>query len=350
MDELRPERIAAAARVLGAELLERMAVEADAIAAALGREFGLVAWDREQLMGQAQVQQRDLVERRFRRHGGVPVRIVERRLQPLECLEPVWTHLRQGRKVRLSYEEGSCSAVIELARTMARRLGNVALSVTDRPHSQDEKDDEASAWPLVGVAPAQPRVALLEADADPELAAYVLARSCLRRSGADPRGIRRAFVVGSMPRLERHLHHIWVGARFGPAEDPGSFAGPLDEGTAGKFLEAQQRLRDDPDVEVLCPGGVLERSGDPGHYVAPALYKARWPGPTLSSLGPMLVLLTCGRDEAWQAFDAAAAEGAERMQVGAGPLGRSPDPTVRRIRGALLTERLPPGLPDPRPV
>lgn len=158
------------------------------------------------------------------------------------------------------------------------------------------------------------------------------------------------FVVGTMPRLERHLHNIWVGARFGPAEDPGSFAGPLDHPTAEKFLESQQRLMNEADVEVLCSGGVLERSGDPGHYVAPALYKARFPGPNLAPSGPVLVLLTCSRDEAWQAFDAAGSRGAERLQVGGGLLGREHDPTVRRIRGALLTERLPPGLPDPRPV
>jgi hypothetical protein len=229
-------------------------------------------------------------------------------------------------------------------------MGDVALSVTDRPLSPNEEDDEASAWPIVGVAPAQPRVALLEADADPELAAYVLARSCLRRSGADPRGVRRVFVVGNMPRLERHLYNIWVGARFGPAEDPGSFAGPLDEPTAARFLQSQERLTGDRDVEVLCPGGVLERSGDPGHYVAPALYKARFPGPTNVPSGPALVLLVCSRDEAWHAFDAAGTEGAERLQVGGGLPGRDHDPAIRRIRGALLTERLPPGLPDPRPV
>jgi hypothetical protein len=350
MDEPRPERIAAAARVLGAELLERMALQADSIAAALSRELGLVAWDREQLIGQAQAQQRALVERRFRRHGGAPVRVVERRQQPLECLGPVWTHLRQGRRVRLSYEQGSCSAVLELVRTMARRMGNVALSVADRPDSTDDEDEEASDWELVGVAPAQPRVALVEADADPELAAYVLARSCLRRSGADPRGIRRVFVVGNMARLERHLHNIWVGARFGPAEDPGSFAGPLDEATARKFLESQEGLVTEPNLEVLCPGGALERAGDPGHYVAPALCRAGFPGPAPAPAGPVLILVTCSRDEAWQAFDAAGARGAERLQVGGGQLGREHDLAIRRIRGALLTERLPPGLPHPRPV
>jgi hypothetical protein len=233
---------------------------------------------------------------------------------------------------------------------MARRLGDVALSVAERPHGLDDENDETSSWEVVGVAPAQPRVALLEADADPELAAYVLARSCLRRSGADPRGIRRVFVVGNMPRLERHLHNIWVGARFGPAEDPGSFAGPLDEGTAERFRKWQQRLVEEPDVEVLCPGGMLERSGDPGHYVAPALHKARFPGPALAPSGPVLVLLTCTREEAWQAFEAAGAEGAERLQIGGGLLGREHDAAIVRIRGALLTERLPPGLPDPRPV
>jgi len=229
-------------------------------------------------------------------------------------------------------------------------MGNEVLSVADRPHSPGDENDETSGWEIVGVAPAQPRVALLEADADPELAAYVLARSCLRRSGADPRGIRRAFVVGSMPRLERHLHNIWVGARFGPAEDPGSFAGPLDEGTVERFLEWQQRLAREPDVEVLCPGGVVERSGDPGHYVAPALHRARFPGPALALSGPSLVLLTCTRDDAWQAFEAARADGAERLLVGGGLLGRDHDPAIGTVRGALLTERLPPGLPDPRPV
>ena len=113
------ERLAAVARLLQSTLIESLALRADAICDELAHEkgLGLVAWDREHVIGQAQRQLFALRERRFGRPGGEGVRIMERRNQPLECLEPVWRHLRQGRRVRVEAEAGSCVQVMELLRS-----------------------------------------------------------------------------------------------------------------------------------------------------------------------------------------------------------------------------------------
>ena len=365
MDVPGAQRIAAAARALGPELRELVAIHADAIAGALARQHELVAWDREQLVGQLQTQLYGLSTERFRELGGTPVRVLERRRQPLESVELVWRHLRQGRRVRLEHEPGACTAAIDLLRNMSHALGSGVLTVAEHPWAGDpprpasgstsrmtraalDVSDDPLTWPLVGVYEPGPRIALVEAPADRELAAYVLARACLRRTGTDPRAVKRAYVVGTVDRLQRHLQRLWVGATMGPATDPDSFAGPVDEELRDAFLDSIARWERHDGVSVWSPGGVLERAGDSGIYLAPALFAAPWPVPDLPLEGPVLVVVRCTVDQARAAAENAARQSGHAIQIGGRP--RTYPGDVRVIRGALLVERLPPGLPEPRPV
>ena len=351
MNEPRPERIAAAARALGVELREQLALHADAIGGQLEHELSLVAWDRQQIIGQMQLRQWELREQRFRRYGGAPVRIIERRDQPLECLAPLWRVLRHGRRARLDHEVGAPAVLMSVVRTMARALGPGLLSVGEEPVQRGAPPPEGHEEG--GVAVARPRVALLDADVDEELAAYVLARSCLRRGGADPRAIRRAFLVGRSPRLERHLRRLWVGAHFGPASDPDVFAGPADAVTRDAFLEAHEAWAAHPDVEMLCEGGLLKQADPDRIHLAPAVCRTTMPAPDLPLAGPLLVLVEGEEAACSAAFGEAGARGEQRLVIAGGQRrgpARDEHGSFRRIRGALLVDRLPPGLPGPRPV
>lgn len=359
------QRIAAAARGLGPELSERLARYADALADALARQHELVAWDREQLVGQVQTRIFALRKQRVRELDGTPVRIVERRRQPLESIGEVWQALLQGRCVRLEHEPGACSAAIDLLRGMSHALGEGVLSIAEAPWAEApsqpdpestsemsgavlETGEDPSIWPVVGVLPPGPRVALIEAAADRELAAFVLARAALRRTGTDPRAVKRAYVMGAVDRFQRHLQRLWVGANMGPASDPESFAGPVDAATRDAFLDAHAAWQDHDGVRVWVGGGVLERTGDQGIYLAPAVFATDWPAPDLPMVGPMLVVIRCTPDQAMAAAERAARRSGHAIQVGGRP--RTYPGRIRVIRGALLVERLPPGLPEPRPV
>lgn len=348
--EASAEQIAAAARARGPELAERSRLEADVMADALARELELVAWDREQLVGQVQARVADLQLTRPLVREGPPVRVVERRLQPLEAIDVVWGWLRRGRRVRLEQEPGSCTAAAELLRGMAYRLPAGALEV-------HEGTGELSAGTVPGgVDPPQPRVAVIDADADRELAAYVLARTGLRRSGLDPRGVRLAYAAGELDLLERHMRRLWVGVRVGPADDPESFTGPVPSSLREPFLAAHAQWQAHPGVRTWCAGGALERTGDPSCYLAPALFCVSWPPPELPVVGPMVVVVACdgvlrlqeAARQAQQVSGEGAASGGQVVQIGGRP-GRIPG-RVRHVRGALLVERLPPGMPEPRPV
>ena len=344
----RPERIAASARALGAELLERLALDADAIAHTLATELALVPWDREQVVGDAQARQWALREVRFRGYGGAPVRVLERRSQPLESLEPVWAHLRRGRRVRVEFEPGVCSVVPALMRNLSRALGVGVLSVAEAPLDQ-AGDESYHDWPWVGVEPALSRVAMVDQDADAELAAYLLARSCLRRSGQDPRSVHVAWVAG-VETLERYLHRLWLGVRMGPVDDPASFAGPVGPDAVDDYLAALGRWEVHPGVRVVCPGGLLDRAGDGGHYLAPALFESSEALPELPVVGPMLVMVAADRAAGLRAFAQAGARGHDRMYFGTRTMDLDASERVRVIRGALLLDRLPPGMPKPRPI
>ncbi len=363
----RPERIAAAARALGSELRDLVTLYADAVGASLAEQFQMVAWDREQLIGQVQLRLDALRGRRFRELGDTNVRVIERAGQPLESLALVWKNLRQGRRVMLEWEQGSCSVVTELlgplGRVLESTVGAPVLHIASAPWRADEPEpsaskvafkvahenpDDPSLWPVIGVRRPGPRVAVVEASADRELSAYVLGRTSLRRSGMDPRGIKRAYVVDADDRFLRHLKRVWVGAVMGPARDPFSFSGPVTPEVREDFLEVHRAWEGHPEVEVLVAGGDLKRAGTSGCYLAPALFACDWPVPELPLAGPMMVVVRARIDQARAAAEAASREGGQAIVVGA--TGNHYSGDVRYIRGALLVERLPPGLPDPRPV
>lgn len=331
---------------------------------ALGQQLQLVAWDREQLLGQVQARIAELHGQRPSVREGPPVRVIERRLQPLEAIDVTWAWLRRGRRVRLELEPNACTAVAELLRGLAYRLPPGALEIHDGTSS-----GLPTGYAPGGVDAPKERVAVIDGDADRELAAYVLARTGLRRSGVDPRGVKRAFVVGDLDLLERHMRRLWVGIRVGPADDPESFMGPVPASLLEPYRAAHAQWQAHADVRTWCPGGVLERTGDPASYLAPALFCTRWPVPELPLVGPMVVVVACDgvlrlQEVARQAQGTSTGKtstthsglhalpsnptGAAVVQIGGRP-GRIPGP-VRHVRGALLVERLPPGMPEPRPV
>jgi hypothetical protein len=346
---IRPERLAAASRLLQNDLLEALALASDAIADDLAERLHMVAWDREEQIGAAQRRLIELREQRFPGHGGEPVRVRELVEQPLEALEPVWRMLRSGRSVHVESEAGACPAVFRIFTQLSELLGREVLAVSP----PGVFDHEHAAWTSIGVHPRSERVALVQADADRELAAYLLARASLRRTGFDPRVVHRVVVVGPAERLERNLRRLWVGARMGPVEDEQAFAGPVDESRAQRYLEVEAAWRASGDVQTLCPGGRLERP-DVGSfvYLAPALLRAdpeatrELPEP----FGPMLVLHHAADEARAEALvERLSAPDHARLRFGTKPRSVTLREDDRQIHGALLVERLPPGLPEPRP-
>ena len=346
MSEPSPEQLAAAARAGQDALLAALALRCDAIVEALGAAHGMVAWDCRRVIGRAQREVAALRDERLRSPlGGPPARVVERVGQPLECVALTWRLLRQGRRVRVEAEGGACRAGLEVLAALAPRLeGGLEI--------EGSEPGEGTSWAEVGVARAAARVAVVAEDGDRELAAYVLARTALRRSGADPRGVQRALVCGPQARLERHLQRLWVGARLGPPSDPEVFAGPASAALAAAHREALRRWVARPGVEVLCPGGEVEVAGEGGLYLAPALLRAPLTalGDEPALAGPMMVIHPCPSDHVSRALEILGAAPAEQLWIGAPPLGAREAEGRRYLGGALLVERVPPGLPDPRPV
>ena len=357
-DQLRPERLAAASRLLQTELFEAIALASDGIADDLAERLGMVAWEREEQIGLAQRRLLELRERRFHRYGGEPVRVRELREQPLEAFELAWRALRRGRRVHVESEATACPAVYRILREMAELLGE-GLTVS----APGELEHEHADWPLIGVRPRRDRVALIQADADRELAAYILARACLRRTGFDPRVVHRVIVVGPSDRLERNLRRLWVGARMGPVDDDRAFAGPVDEQRAAQFLVAEAAWRAREGVITIAPGGRLEQADAPGQlFLAPALLRSAtigddvWPSDEPPLVGPMLVIHPVApltgevaerRGEAL--LEHFAPRGHGHLRFGIKPRDVVLRREDRQIHGALLVERLAPGLPEPRP-
>ncbi len=346
---IRPERLAAASRLLQNDLLEALALASDAIADDLAERLHMVAWDREEQIGAAQRRLIALRELRFDSYGGEPVRVRELEAQPLEALELVWRALRTGRAVHAESEAAACPAMYRIFTQLSELLGRDALEVSE----PGVFDHEHADWPLLGVHPRRERVALVQADADRELAAYLLARACLRRTGFDPRVVHRVVVVGPAERLERNLRRLWVGARMGPVDDEQAFAGPVDESRAERFLEVEAAWRACAEVDSLCPGARLERPDSSPHvYLAPALVRA---DPEESSslpepFGPMLVLHPVADQARAEALlEQLSAPDHARLRFGIKPRNVVLREGDRQIHGALLVERLPPGLPEPRP-
>jgi len=356
------ERVAAAVRARHDELLELVALRAEAIASALRRELGLVAWDCQVVIGRAQLGLRRLVEggSSSAPRYGPAVRIIERARQPLECLPVVWGALLRGCQVWLGVEAGASTAAIEVLRTIDERLrGDGVEALTIAAGDVDAEAAEVASWPLVGVEPALSRLAVVSEDGDRELAAYVLARTCLRRSGDEPRTIHHALVCGPTHRLERYLQRLWVGVVIGPAEDPESFTGPVGAGLADAYLRALERWRDQPGVRVLLQGGRLERADDDGIFLAPALFRLPWPlpegcplpgDPELPVVGPMLLLYTAEARAIEEVSRALGFSASRQLWIAPPPRGGVVSYGPRYVQGALIVERMPPGLPEPRPA
>lgn len=344
---VRPERLAAAARALQRSLLELVALRADELAEALAEELGMVPWDREQLLGRVQRDLRALVERRFAKLGGDPVRVVERRRQPLECVAATWEQLRRGRKVAVEAEPGATTAGLTLLAEIAQTLGEEWLMVA-KPDA--ERSRTTAQWEERGVDVARTRVAYVQPDADPELAAYVIARACLRRTGFDPRAVHHVVVAGSRAPLERHLRRLWVGARMGSAADHSAFAGPVSEDQARRYEDDLAGLSGLASVETIVSGDRLEHPGAGGICLAPALFAVE--SASLDALdleGPILVLHDCGSEVGERELERLAPPGHGRIHIGKPPRHTTLGPDDRRYEGALLLERIPPGLPKPRP-
>lgn len=357
VDARSPEQIAAAARMLEGDLIEAVALRADELADDLAERLGMVAWEREEQIGMAQRRLLALREQRFSRYGGEPERVRELCEQPLEALELAWRALRRGRRVHVESEAGACPGATRILREMGEMLGGELLTVTPPGQLQHEHAD----WASTGVEPRRPRVALIQADADRELAAYVLARACLRRTGFDPRVVHRVIVVGPAERLERNLRRLWIGTQMGPVHDEHVFAGPVDADRAERFAAAEALWRA-REVVTISPGGRLQRSDAPGQcFLAPALFRAPTIGPEQpfpsdepELSGPLLVVYPLGTDMDAPArgealLDHFAANGEGRLRFGQQPRDLTLGPDDRQIHGALLVERLPPGLPEPRP-
>lgn len=360
--------IAAAARALGPILLEQIACSSDELADDLAARLGMVAWEREEQIGAAQrrlLELEDLGERELAR-SSEPCLVRELREQPFEALDLAWRALRRGRRVHVESEAGACPGVFRLLGELAERFPADAISLTP----PGVLEHEHSSWRRIGVEPRHGRVALVQADADRELAAYVLARACLRRTGFDPRVVHRVIVVGPSERLERNLRRLWVGARMGTVDDEHAFAGPVDADRAAQFRAAEHAWRAREGVVTLCPGGQLEHANrasadgrESGSFLAPALLRAPpvhddvLPEGEPSICGPMLIVvpvLPTTADENAMArgerlLDHFAGRELGRLRFGNKPRDLTLRPIDRQLHGALLVERLPPGLPEPRP-
>lgn len=362
-ESLAPERVAAAARELEPRVLEAIALMADALADDLAERLQMVAWEREEQIGDAQRRLLELAELRFApaKLGGDPVRVRELRRQPLDALAVAWEALRRGRRVHLESEAGACPGAFRLAREFASLLPAGALTIS----APGQLDHPQARWSAIGVEPSRARVALIQTDADPELAAYILTRACLRRTGFDPRVAHHVIVVGGPDRLLRNLRRLWVGARMGPVDDERAFSGPVDDDQARAYFAAERAWREREEVTTICPGDRLQRADAPqACFLAPALFRAPsfagreddegWLAAMPDCAGPMLVVHPIAPGPAERAMGEElltrlSAGGEGHLRFGDKPRELALRAIDSQVHGALLVERLPPGLPEPRP-
>ncbi len=319
---------------LETQVLHALAAAAEDIACTLGRR-GYVAWDRERVLGAAQREFQQLARRQVSPGNGESVHVVERANQPLEALAVVWRALRAGNHVHLHTEPGALPTVAELVSPLVGNIpGSGQLSIAA----------PGPIPPTIGVHPAQTRVAIVDAEADRELAAYLLARVSLRRCGLDPRAVKRVFVCGEHASLLRRLQRLWLGVVIGSPDSHRSFAGPLPKDIADTFILTLSNLAQLPHARVRCPGERLHTDDQTRTYVTPALLEIPWDADT--SLppelpGPILIVHTFKFQVTLEGALSAEAIARERQLI----VG---DPT--EPHGALMVERLPPGMPPPRPL
>jgi len=351
------KRLAAAARALQPTLMRLVAARADRISGALEADYAMVPWDREQLIGQLQRQLVDLAEARFSVCGGATAHVRERRSQPLEAIPRAWRWLREGRRVYVDAESGACAEALDLLAEMGEVLGFGVLTTSREGVSAPEGAVDG------GVDPARARVAFVSSQADEELAAYVLARACLRRSGVDPRAVHVAIVCGDGKKLGRILRRLWFSVRFSDAKDHGAFAGPVPDDVVVSLESAVESLEARSEVECWVPlrrleGGLTMR----GTLMAPSLW-ATTSGVSredleeivnlFPSVGPALLIVECEDETSGEALLADMVRKGFGWTLigsrGVDEASRGVDAPLRVFDGALLEERLPPGLPKPRP-
>jgi hypothetical protein len=335
-------------------LRDALALRSEELSTELAERHFVVPWDRQRLIGQVQQALWSLSEERFALATSEGVRVIERAAQPYECIEAAWRALRHGQRVFVDREGEACLGGVELLRAMGEVLGYGVLRVAEAPGMMEE---ELSTWEEVGVDPAPRRVIAVDADADPELAAYVVARAALRRTGFDPRCVHRVLVAGEQGRFERHLRRLFVGVRIGDPQDTDAFAGPVRPEQAEAFESDLADWREGSGIAELCPGGRLEAGHGASEqvFLAPALFVAdgeELRGPQRDPRGPTLILQRVAPDDLEsllrQTLDAVPGPSAWIWISESKPRIEAAEKD-RWISGALEVARLPPGLPLPRP-
>lgn len=321
----------------------------------LARLEAMVPWDREQLVGQLQRLIGALCEASFDPTAPPIVRVEERRDQPLESLPVAWSWLRRGSRVQLVCDADGTAAWIPAL--LQEVLGASAAGSVEVLSPEDAGSDHRRVVPVVGVEQARPRAVVIAPAADEELAAYVLARACLRRAGLDPRSARLAVCVAGTPTLDRHLRRLWYGVRLGASEDDGAFAGSVDDAVGARHLRALESLPETLGARCVVPARALQGEENPGRvYLAPSLWVADvgkvegWLGrfEAFPRRGPAMLLARCPDLATAEALlDGWIDAGGDWLRVG-GPVRARAEP-FRIFEGALLEDRLPPGMPKPRP-
>ena len=349
------EALADAAARAHPSLMAALVAASGEIFEGLARLEAMVPWDREQLVGQLQRLVRALSDVSFDPTSPPVVRVEERRDQPLEILPVAWSWLRRGSRVRLACEvDGTSAWIPPLLREVLGASGAGCVEVLG---PEDAASDDGDSAPVVGVERAPPRAVVIAPGADEELAAYVLARACLRRAGLDPRSARLAVCVAGTPALDRHLRRLWYGVRLGAAEDDGAFAGSVDDVVGARHLRALEALPEALGARCVVPARALQGEGRPGRvYLAPSLWVADvgqaegWLGrfAAFPRRGPAMLLARCPDVRTAEALlDGWIDAGGDWLRVG-GPVRARAEP-FRIFEGALLEDRLPPGMPKPRP-
>ena len=330
-------------------LRQDVALWTDVLAQDLAERLSAVAWDRARVVGWLLAGLDELLARPppERPADGAHARVHERADQPFEAWVVACRALLAGRAVVFSWDPPAEGPARTLLEQLAERLPSLLTLAGAGPAPEDDPA-------FIGPARAAERVAFVRARADRELAAYVLARACLRRSGRDPRAVRLAWVEGDPARLTRYLRRLFVETLIGPPDDPTVFSGPVDPATRDAYLACIDAWSQAEGVQTLVPGALLARAGDPRTYLAPALFAAPAEALDRPRAGPMLVLVSADAGQVQAAMARARRRGTDVLVVLGGALG--PDdhgllgPRVTPVLGALLTDRLPPGLPEPRPV
>jgi len=129
--------------------------------------------------------------------------------------------------------------------------------------------------------------------ADLSLAVPSIVFGAVGTAGQRCTSTRRVIVHRSrMEELERRLLSAYQQVRIGDPLEPDTLMGPLIDASAVEQFRKAVAAAKAAGGELLCGGEVLER---PGHYVAPAIVRARndWPIVQHETFAPILYLIPC---------------------------------------------------------